>query len=458
MTKQRKKHDPVRLKVRQEQGTQAPAEQKLSAIIEQMAMRLLKNPGAEASQPAIVASCALAVAAWNSALGDDIARRQHRAQIERLDWGAATPWAELRSDDTDQLIAELIEYKRELHAADRRHIVAFELTPDCSIRVHWTAPSNVVKTAFPPPRPAPAAAAQAKRGQPIADKLVKEMKRLAQAKVVSLGAFSAAAQVAADLQQTVAKSADLAELHPAHAIYVYAQNQVSVMAEQLTALPHMARFAQLIAKAEEEYMPSGPPMSPLTTSFFTCWAFFDACIGSADETIATTAMAVGSVFGMNRELLRTIGSMQASRMGIHVHEGFDKDLVVLRELVTGAVSKALSPSGYRGHKGQLWYARVLPPPLPGLAEHVIFTTPYVLLSPGEGDWQAYFRRVLPDAPPQARLDAYERHLKYGPSRAYWSEFVFEAYANHQPDAIFLFGLPDVPASRPHSAVNRGKMR
>jgi len=42
--------------------------------------------------------------------------------------------------------------------------------------------------------------------------------------------------------------------------------------EQLTVLDEMARFVKIISKAEDEYMPSGPPMSPLTTSFFTCWA------------------------------------------------------------------------------------------------------------------------------------------------------------------------------------------
>ena len=67
-------------------------------------------------------------------------------------------------------------------------------------------------------------------------------------------------------------------------------------------------------KADDDYMPSGPPMSPLTKSFFTCWAFFDACVGLAEETFGTTAMAVGSALGMHSELVRVIGLMQDSRM------------------------------------------------------------------------------------------------------------------------------------------------
>lgn len=201
-------------------------------------------------------------------------------------------------------------------------------------------------------------------------------------------------------------------------------------------------------------MPSGPPMSPLTTSFFTCWALFDVSVGLAEETIATTAMAVGAAFGTDARLLRLMELMQQSRMSIYVHEGTAEDAVVLRELVTGAVCRAIVPSGYRGHRGELWYVRVLPPPLPGTAEHVVFTTPYLLLEPGELDWQAYFRRTLPDAPLADRIARYERHMKFGPRRDYWTEFVFDAYVNHLPDVIFLKGLPDVPESRPHSRVNR----
>jgi hypothetical protein len=66
-------------------------------------------------------------------------------------------------------------------------------------------------------------------------------------------------------------------------------------------------------------------------------------------------------------------------------------------------------------------------------------------------WVAqYFDRVAAKDPHRPRVEALERHLKWGTSRRYWPEFVFEGYVNHQPGAIFLKGLPDVPKSRPHS--------
>jgi hypothetical protein len=69
----------------------------------------------------------------------------------------------------------------------------------------------------------------------------------------------------------------------------------------------MAPFANIISKAENLYVPSGRPISPLTTSYFTCWAFFDACIRPTNETIGTTVMELGAAFGMHAELLRLIG-------------------------------------------------------------------------------------------------------------------------------------------------------
>ena len=291
------------------------------------------------------------------------------------------------------------------------------------------------------------------RRRPIADKLIRKMRSDVGAKVVDLSAVMEGKQSAEALQKTVATREALAKLHPAHAIYVYAQNQTSVMAEQLTLLPEMDRFTRLIDKAEDEYMPSGPPMSPLTPSFFTCWAFFDACVGLGRETLGTTSMALGRAFGMHEELVRVIGLMQDSRMAVYVHEGTDGDGIVLRELVTNRICKSICPSGYGGRAGEMWYARVLPPPLVERHEHVVFTTPYVLLEPGERAWLAYVDRTLPHPSPEKRTAAYERHMKWGPTRDYWSEFVFEAYVNHRHDVIFLEGLPDVPESRPHSGVN-----
>jgi hypothetical protein len=62
----------------------------------------------------------------------------------------------------------------------------------------------------------------------------------------------------------------------------------------------------------------------------------------------------------------------------------------------------------------------------------------------------YFRCTFAPTTP---MDDYERRMKYRPTREYWNHFVFEGYVNHQADAIYLAGLPDIPQSRPHSEIS-----
>ena len=286
-------------------------------------------------------------------------------------------------------------------------------------------------------------------GNPIAAQVMGKMRKAVHGKLINLRSVVAGRAAAERMQKQVVTEGELAGFHPAHAAYVYAQNQVSVMSEQLTALREMAPFVDIVSKAEYLYLPSGPPMSPLTTSYFTCWAFFDACAGPANETIGTTILELGAAFGMQPKLSRLIQSMQDSRMGLYIQRGTEGGLVVLEDIVTGDICRAVSPAGYRGRKGELWYVRVLPPPLPGGSEHVVFTTPYILLQPEARAWLAYFDRTFAHNQ-EARVENYELHMKYGPTRAYWNDFVFEAYVSHRQEAIFLAGLPDVPENRPHS--------
>jgi hypothetical protein len=274
-------------------------------------------------------------------------------------------------------------------------------------------------------------------GHPIAAKVITKMKQAARGKLVDLRNVVVGHAAAKELQKQVVTEGELAGFHPAHAAYVYAQNQISVISEQLTALKEMTPFVDIISQAEDLYLPSGPPMSPLTTSYFICWAFFDACAGSAHETIGTTVLALGAAFGMSPELLRLIQSLQDSRMGLYIHRGVEGSLVVLEDLVTGGICRAVSPAGYRGDKNELWYVRVLPPPIADRSEHVAFTTPYIILQPEVHEWLAYFSRTFAHNQ-EARVEDYEHHMKYGPTRAYWNDFVFEAYVNHRQEAIYLY--------------------
>jgi hypothetical protein len=234
---------------------------------------------------------------------------------------------------------------------------------------------------------------------------------------------------------------------PVHAAYIFVHNIASVFSENVSRFPEMRTYAKEIGDAEEEYMPSGPPMSPLTMSYFSCWALYDHRIGTTTDTLAGCLIEANDTICMNPHQLGALRMMSQSRMGIYENRGMEGNRVRLRELITDQEFVCHSASGYRGKKGELWYVRLLPPLEPELANyHVAFTTPYVLIIQSKNDWIAYLKRSMVGM----KGDTLHQILKLGLGENYWNEFVFQAYHHHQFDAIFLAGIPDLKVTLPHA--------
>lgn len=290
----------------------------------------------------------------------------------------------------------------------------------------------------------------------------KELRR----KVINFEAFRLGAERAANLERGVVPEEKMRGMDPLHAVYTYAQNKLSAIVEDVAQLPMCAELAEAYSAAEEEYLPSGPPMSPLTRSYFFCWAVFDSHVGKDRETLATVAIDLCRRLGMEPSVVRLFEYLQDSRMGLYVHEGGVGTHVMLREFITGTTHRCAVPAGYGGRPGEIWYVRVLPEPFEsmGFGYSLVFTTPYVISRQEAGrfvfadpqDWVAFFERTTPKTGVSDADQAYAHLMKYGLSPHYWNDYVFEAYVNHQPDMILLAGLPDVPSSRPHSCVNADK--
>lgn len=239
-------------------------------------------------------------------------------------------------------------------------------------------------------------------------------------------------------------------LDPVFAAYAFIQHIVSYFAEAVSQLPEMKKYAKIAGKAEDEYMPSGPPMSPLTASFFTCWAFFDLQFDGTD-TLASCLVQANDLVQINPNQLEAVKKMAESRMGIYEHIGMEGSHVRLRELLTDNEFPCVCASGYRGRKGELWHVRLLPPLEREIASyHVVFTTPYVLFKATKDDWTQFLNRTMLKVSGTSEEDALHRLMKYGLEPNYWNEFVFKAYHHHQSEAIFLAGIPDLKATLPHA--------
>lgn len=289
---------------------------------------------------------------------------------------------------------------------------------------------------------------------PIARRLLRAWARFKNQNVIDLAAVRAGKEEAERLVASVPDRSPDAD--PAHAVYASAYNLVSILAESLTALPALASFADLISAAQEQYMPSWPPMSPISESHFGTWAFFDLALGEARETLGTCILALAPALRLPGDVVRLIGTLQHSRLGLFVHEGnVNRGSFILREMMTGERFRAVCPSGYVGRAGEQWLVRLLPPPSSHFEEYVAFTSPYIIELPGESEWRSFFHRTIPKTKLDDDKAAYESLMKYGLSLNYWNEYIFEGYWQHSDHMIALLGVPDIEASRPHSNGSAG---
>ncbi len=240
-------------------------------------------------------------------------------------------------------------------------------------------------------------------------------------------------------------------IDPIHAAYVFMQNLTAHFGQLASGLPEMEDWAEAVGKAEEEYMPAGPPMSPITSSYFWMWALYDLRIGSSTDTLARCQIAANDVILMNPFQLEAVKKMDVSRMGLYEHIGTEGPHVGLRELITNDRLTCHCPTGYRGNDGELWYVRLLPPLEPELATYwVAMTTPYILVEASKKDWIVFLKRTMLQVSGPNQHTRLHYLMKYGLEPNYWNEFVLKAYHHHQHDAIFLAGLPDVKGTLPHA--------
>ena len=110
-------------------------------------------------------------------------------------------------------------------------------------------------------------------------------------------------------------------LDPVHAAYAYIQQVTSHFAEGVSQLPEMKAYLKLAGEAEDLYQAMGPPISPLTVSYFTCWAFYDLRFGKDGDTIGKCQIDANDIFLMNDDQLDALKKLSNSRMGLYEHVG-----------------------------------------------------------------------------------------------------------------------------------------
>ena len=189
---------------------------------------------------------------------------------------------------------------------------------------------------------------------PISKKVIDGLQKAKNRKIINFSEIKAANAYAQDLDKTVVSKDNLSKHDPFHAVYIYAQNKVSVLVEQLSEFPALSKLTDSLSKADDIYLPSYPPKSPHTQSYFSCWGFFDLCTGIKKESFGTVILDLLKYLKSDPGLIKTVECMQNSRMGIFIHKGQSDRYVILEELVTGKEIKAYESFMKYGKNKHFW--------------------------------------------------------------------------------------------------------
>jgi hypothetical protein len=109
---------------------------KMSEILKKMSESVLRNPGHPASPEATVVALMFANFAWNETVGLVHDRQTYHPAWAKIEAENPQLWSELKSNDADALIDELVEFKKQNHPDDRRRILACGML-DGKVRVEW---------------------------------------------------------------------------------------------------------------------------------------------------------------------------------------------------------------------------------------------------------------------------------------------------------------------------------
>ncbi len=282
----------------------------------------------------------------------------------------------------------------------------------------------------------------------ISKKLIRDYKKLKLNKIINLSEVNLAKE---RLSEMTSKFKNLNGSHndPSHKIYLLIQNWLSYFSEEVSIHKELEEFYNKMEELEDEFMPSFPPESPLTGSYFTYWAFCDFEFGRRRETISTIFYDLGVEFKFDELILKTLDNLTNSYMGFYRQTGFDGDLIILEDILTGARFETICTSGYRGKKNEIWYARLVENLDEVYNYHIVLTTPYVVVNYKEKDWNSFFQRQKIAKGEDNFEIKYCNFMKHHNDYKYWHNYIMDGYVNFIPTCVFLTGIPDLKGTKPH---------
>jgi hypothetical protein len=174
-----------------------------------------------------------------------------------------------------------------------------------------------------------------------------------------------------------------------------------------------------------------------------------------DARDSFTGLTLGELFahylqhaGKMEDLRTAMGALNESCCSFYEVTEVNDQGLKLWDIAGQQEVQCWNSSGYSGWEGEIWYVRLLPPFVAGSNRSVTMSTPYVFRDSSRQSWVDFFKRYLQSE--FAAAHSLREYLKYGKSLGYWLEFVFQAFEDYTGNMILATGVPDNPASLPHS--------
>lgn len=230
---------------------------------------------------------------------------------------------------------------------------------------------------------------------------------------------------------------------------IAAINISALIVEIILHYPKAKKFLKAYAVAEEEYMPSYPPISPITNTMFTIWISFDLTLSpKSKETASNSMIYFKNKLGIPEYVLDEAKKLSDNRLGFYIQEEIEESIVYIREILTNKKMKVIFSSNYKGKKGEVCLCRFSYESKEGLAIGLI--TPYTLQDQSEQDILDYYERQnikQGDIDIDQKLNKLFKDRSYGDT--YWLEYVFQGYVGFDNFQIKIRGIPDIKKSLPH---------
>lgn len=242
---------------------------------------------------------------------------------------------------------------------------------------------------------------------------------------------------------------------------------VTRAAAELLGAPGFVSLARLHDELEEEYMPGGPPQSPVYDSFAMQFVLSSVPQGIGNETPYTVLARLLKADPSRARFRELAESLASSRLDLYrVRSARDHGAEL--EPVRGGEALSVRLTGPFLRKDDFGLMRVLT--FDGT--HYVSDSPY-LLQASEADWKEHLARVVARKQPAKenakkpqkgkskarKVDPEEilaRYFKLGLSERYWFEYIMDAYAGERRGIVYLAGVPDRPNLLPHSPKYEGR--